>query len=212
MEASNKPLKYRIGPIKGMGSMRSEFHRAVAFFGAHLGFKVDSDDIKRAEATTDGIRLKLRSTGSATPGGDLWHNFQPYDITTTSCKIGAGTVTVPGSAAVYPCISGTAINAASPPSLTLHATSPNYLYVKVVMTPTTNSDSYVLGSTITSPVSSNCTIVASTSLQSSSGNTLYIPLSTITAGVVTSRTQYTNFSLRAYDDGTSTGVAIYEQW
>lgn len=173
-----------------------------------------SSDTIRVQETALGVLFhgQRSSGGSSTSGGDLWHNFQPYDITTTSCKIGAGTVTVPGSAAVYPYIDGTAINAAEPPVLTLHRTSPNYLYVKVVMTPTTNSDSYVLGSTITSPVSSNCTILASTSLQSSSGNTLYIPLSTITAGVVTSRTQYTNFSLRAYDDGTSTGVAIYEQW
>lgn len=176
MIAENKPRKYRVGPIKGMGSMRREFIRAITYLAAHLGIKIESDDILRADATTDGIRVKLRSASS---GSTL---AAPWTINADG-TIAPGTVSY--GTTIMPLMAGIRLDAAPAPTIydIGHTGSgTEYYYLKLTWT-TTFTNGYLSAMTL---AQGNVIIERHTTVPTSTNSIKYILLATFVNGTQTS--------------------------
>lgn len=122
MIATNQPAaRYRIGPIRGFGSLIREFVRAVTFLAAHVGIKVDSDDITSATATIDGIRARFASSAASAADRPL--------------HVAASGLVTPGRiCGAMPAIVTTPIDDSPAPTLTLTGTGTEYVIATVLAT------------------------------------------------------------------------------
>lgn len=163
-----------------------------------------------------GLRVTMTNEGpiwsiNQAANDATWHNFQPYNITPTSCQISDGIVSVFGDDPRRPTINGTALNAATPPTLGLSASGINYIYIVLELVVVTSSG-YVLRNTIATPKADRCFIEAYTGEQTSTDTVRYLPLCQIKEGAVLTTTQRSNISLRAFDNGTATSKPLYTTW
>lgn len=174
MKAETTPRKYRIGSIKGMGSMRKEFIRFAACVTAHLGLTLDSDDIKRATATEDGIRLKLRSVSAGGLAAPWTFNA---DGTITPGTVSYGTT-------IMPTMGGTRLDAATPPTISAigHTGSgTEYYYLKLTWG-TTFTNNYLSAMTL---AQGDVIVERYTAVPSSTSSVKYIHLATFVDGTQT---------------------------
>lgn len=175
MIAEKKPPKYRIGPIKGMRSMRSELVRAVTFLAAHLGIKVDSDEIRRAESTVDGIRLSLAKPSSHALSAPWAFNG---DLTITPGTIIYGTT-------IMPTMNGVRLDAGTPPTLAdigHTGTGTEYYYLRCAWGTTFTSGYLDLPLTL---AQGDVIVERHTSVPTATNSVHYIHLATYVSGVLT---------------------------
>lgn len=202
MRAENKLPKHRIGPIKGFRSVALEMLRLGAFIGKHCGFTIDSDEIRRAESTPDGLRLKLKGTagtGNAALG---------LDVSDT------GIVTPATVGGAMPTIGGTALDAGTPPTLTIPGSGTRYVVLNITSTFSTSTlgGQVFVGaglSGISVTVTLDTSAPGSAGLQSTTG-AFKIHLATFVNGSRTAQLGHGPISLAVQDnlDGSGKGNLI----
>lgn len=208
MKAEGKTPKHRIGPIKGMGSMRREFVRAVTFLGKHIGVTIDSDDIRRAESTHDGgVRLRL-NTGTGGGAGDVSLALSVSD---------AGVVTPGTVQGIMPTIGGTRLDAGTPPTLTIPGSGTRYVVINITGTfnSSTLGGATFIAASLASPTATitlETTAPSAADLKSTTGS-FKLHLATFVNGVKTAQIFYgpVTFTIQDELDGSGTGnlVATY---
>jgi hypothetical protein len=208
MKASNKEGREKIR-IARMGPLvtSKQLLRILEQLEPLLGVELHIDGLQRAQ-TLSGGGLKLQLPASTAAGtSEIWSNWQPTFVSSTAITVSPGSFNL-----TTPFIGGTAINASTPPQLTVHATSLQIVYLVVDTTIQTNIDNFVTGFTIKSPTSSNLTIEAHSSAQTSTNTKRFFELFRWQAGALVNRTRYNNISARAEDDGIATGNAYWVTW
>lgn len=209
MKASNKDESREKIRIPRMGPLvtRGNLIRILEQLEPHLGVELHIDGLQRAQ-TVSGGGLKLQLPASTAAGtSEIWSNFQPVLVDATHITVSNGSFNL-----TTPFIGGTAINASTPPQLTVHVSDLQIVYLVVDTTLSTNADNFVTGFTIKSPTSSNLTIEAHSSAQTSTNTKRFIELFRWQAGALVNRTRYNNISARAEDNGTATGTANWVTW
>jgi len=210
MKASNKDegrKKIRI-PRLGPVVTSKQLIRILEQLEPLLGVELQIDGLQRAQTVTGGaLKLQLPLSTAAGTSDEIWSNFQPVLVDATHITVSNGSFNL-----TTPYIGGTAINASTPPQLTVHVSDLQIVYLVVDTTIQTNADSFVTGFTIKSPTSSNLTIEAHSSAQTSTNTKRYIELFRWQAGALVNRSRYNNISARAEDNGSANGTANWVTW
>lgn len=149
-----------------------------------------------------GITVRQGSNGpvwSLATDTEVWSNFQPVRISATEITVSPGTLNDS-----TPRISGTLLTADPAPRLTVPATGLRIVYLVLTATLTVNAANYVTGFTITS-----LNVEAFSSAQTSTNTVRYFELFRWQDGKLLNRTRYTSFFVRAEDNNTATGTALW---
>lgn len=150
--------------------------------------------------------------GAASGTAGASSNWEPIFVDATHILISPGSfnLTVPfidtGGGTMV------ALNATTPPQLTVDASALQIIYLVVDTNLQTNADNFVTGFTLKSPTSSNLTIEAHSTVQASTNTKRFFELCRWQAGALVNRTRYNNISARAEDNGTATATANWVTW
>ncbi len=179
---------------------------ALKALAGAAGVNLSVQGASRVQRLTDNnVHIDLPEAAAATE--EIWSNFQPTFVDATHITVSNGSFNL-----TTPFIGGTAINATTPPQLTVDASALQIVYLVVDTTIQTNADNYVTGFTIKSPTSSNLTIEAFSTAQTSTNTKRYIELFRWQAGALVNRSRYNNIGAQVRDDGTATGVPVWQTW
>lgn len=212
MNAKKDPPKIRI-PRKGRLVTKEQFIQVMRQLEPHLGIDIEIEGVQRAQSAPGGqFRFSQLPGGAAGSSDEIWSNFQPTFVDATHITVSNGSfnLTTPfidtGGGTMV------AINATTPPQLTVDASALQIVYLVVDTTLQTNASNYVTGFTLKSPTSSNLTIEAFSTAQTSTNTKRYIELFRWQAGALVNRSRYNNIGAQVRDDGTATGVPVWQTW
>lgn len=203
---SEKP-KLQIPGTRGV-LLRREFAKVMRQLQGYLGIDIEIEGVQRARTGPAGeMFFKLPPASTTAASTEIWSNFQPTLVDSTHITVSNGSFNL-----TTPYIGGTAINASTPPQLTVDASALQIVYLVVDTTIQTNASNYVTGFVIKSPTSSNLTIEAFSTAQTSTNSKRYIELFRWQAGALVNRTRYNNIGAQVRDDGTASGVPVWQLW
>ena len=207
MKAERDKPKLKLPKPRGV-LLRREMVGVMRQLEEHLGISIDIEGAQTAQTGPGGqFRFSQLPSGAAAAATEIWSNFQPVLVDSTHITVSNGSFNL-----TTPFIGGTAINASTPPQLTVDASALQIVYLVVDTTIQTNASNYVTGFVIKSPTSSNLTIEAFSTAQTSTNSKRYIELFRWQAGALVNRTRYNNIGAQVRDDGTASGVPVWQLW
>lgn len=207
MKAERDKPKLKLPKPRGV-LLRKEMVQIMRQLEEHLGISIDIEGAQMAQTGPGGqFRFSQLPSGAAAASTEIWSNFQPTLVDSTHITVSNGSFNL-----TTPYIGGTAINASTPPQLTVDASALQIVYLVVDTTIQTNASNYVTGFVIKSPTSSNLTIEAFSTAQTSTNSKRYIELFRWQAGALVNRTRYNNIGAQVRDDGTASGVPVWQLW
>jgi len=207
MKAERDKPKLKLPKPRGV-LLRREMAGIMRQLEEHLGISIEIEGAQTAQSGPGGqFRFSQLPSGSAAAATEIWSNFQPVLVDSTHITVSNGSFN-----STTPFIGGTAINASTPPQLTVDASALQIVYLVVDTTIQTNASNYVTGFVIKSPTSSNLTIEAFSSAQTSTNSKRYIELFRWQAGALVNRTRYNNLGAQVRDNGTASGVPVWQLW
>jgi hypothetical protein len=197
MKAETKPRLDLRGKKPGQVAKIRDLIRLAAA----CGVQIESDAFSFAR--TDGKRLTLGITDAAEAAAS-----------TSGLHVNASGIVVPSTVlGIMPTIGGTALDAGTPPALTITGTGTEYVVVTVSGTPTITTlsarDFFSGMSSVTCSIAVTGTLPTTADLQSSSGTFKFL-LATFVAGVKTAQIGHGPITGEYQDslDGTGTGELI----
>lgn len=207
MKAERDKPKIKLPKPRGV-LLRKEMVQIMRQLEEHLGISIDIEGAQMAQTGPGGqFRFSQLPSGATAASTEIWSNFQPTLVDSTHITVSNGSFNL-----TTPFIGGTAINASTPPQLTVDASALQIVYLVVDTTIQTNASNYVTGFVIKSPTSSNLTIEAFSTAQTSTNSKRYIELFRWQAGALVNRTRYNNIGAQVRDDGTASGVPVWQIW
>lgn len=207
--ASSKQARLDI-PSGGLRFVTKDMlRRILRSLGRQMGIDIQIDGATRSSSSGSTLSFQVPAGSTAAADASVQH-WRPSFVDATHITISPGSCTLietGGTNEVSPTFDGDLITADPPPQLTVHATSLNYVYLKIAIDTITLSNDFVV-----SFVKDAVTIVAETTEQTSDDTVRYFELFRWQASALVAQTRRYNIGLRVRDDGSNTSTPVWLDW